>query len=848
MAGITPINGAGGGSALEILDEGVSETTAALSIDFVGGGVSVTETAGAVTVNISGGGIADTDGVAEGVTNLYFTEARVLGTDLAGLSLASGADITSSSTVLSALGQLQKHVTDTDTTVSGKQSTSAKDATGGYAGLTAYKINFKDATNTYTSFFQNSNTAARTYTFPDATGTVALTSDITGTNSGTNTGDQNIFSTIAVSGQSNVVADTTSDTLTLVAGSNVTITTSAGGDSITIAATGGGSSLEILDEGVQKTAAATSIDFVGAGVAATNVGNAITVTISGAGLTDTDDLTEGASNLYFTEARVLGTDLAGLSLASGADITSSSTVLSGMGQLQKHLTDTDTTVSGKQATSAKDATGGYVGLTAYKINFKDATNTYTSFFQNSNTAARTYTFPDATGTVALTSDITGTNSGTNTGDQSIFSTIAVSGQSNVVADTTSDTLTFVAGSGMTITTSAGGDSITFAAAGGGSPVEIFDEGVSKTASVASIDFVGAGVTATNVGDAVTVTISGGGSFTEADVLATDLAGLSLASSADITSADTVLSAMGKLQAQSDLVVVGTSGVTDSHVVLFDGTSGKLIKTSGLTLSGTNTGNETTTTVGALIDGATGKTTPVDADHLGLMDSAASNILKKLSWANVKATLKTYFDTLYGALASANTWTAAQRGSVIALTDGATVALDLALGNQYSLAIAGNRTLGDPTNTVAGQTGSIEVRQDLTGSRTLAYAWPYVWVGGTAGVLTTAGCSLDQLVYEVSTSSTSTVTITIATPGVVTWNAHGLQNGQRIQLTTTGALPTGLTASTTYFVTNQSTNAFSLATTLANAAANTKITTSGSQSGTHTMVAKTVKLAMNKGWA
>ena len=61
-----------------------------------------------------------------------------------------------------------------------------------------------------------------------------------GTSSGTNTGDQNLFSTIAVAGQSNVVADATSDTLTLVAGVNVTITTDATTDTITIASSGGG--------------------------------------------------------------------------------------------------------------------------------------------------------------------------------------------------------------------------------------------------------------------------------------------------------------------------------------------------------------------------------------------------------------------------------------------------------------------------------------------------------------------------------------------------------------------------------------------------------------------------------
>lgn len=58
-----------------------------------------------------------------------------------------------------------------------------------------------------------------------------------------------------------------------------------------------------------------------------------------------------------------------------------------------------------------------------------------------------------------------------------------------------------------------------------------------------------------------------------------------------------------------------------------------------------------TDVGAQISGVTGKSTPVDADVLLIEDSAASNAKKSLTWANVKATLKTYFDTLYQPLNS-----------------------------------------------------------------------------------------------------------------------------------------------------------------------------------------------------
>ena len=73
-------------------------------------------------------------------------------------------------------------------------------------------------------------------------GTLATQSGtFSGTSSGTNTGDQSIFQNIAVDGQATVVADTTSDTLTLVAGPNVTLATDPLTRSVTITASGGGS-------------------------------------------------------------------------------------------------------------------------------------------------------------------------------------------------------------------------------------------------------------------------------------------------------------------------------------------------------------------------------------------------------------------------------------------------------------------------------------------------------------------------------------------------------------------------------------------------------------------------------
>jgi hypothetical protein len=149
----------------------------------------------------------------------------------------------------------------------------------------------------------------------------------------------NSFGIVAVAGQSNVEADQANDTLTLIAGTNMTITTNAAGDEVTFASAGGG----------------------------------------------------GASNSFVT-----------IAIAGQTDVVADST------------TDTLTLVAG-------------TGITL-------TTN-------------------------AGTDTITVTNSGASVA----FGTIAVSGQSNVVADAANDTLTLNAGSNVTITTNAGADEITIAA-------------------------------------------------------------------------------------------------------------------------------------------------------------------------------------------------------------------------------------------------------------------------------------------------------------------------------------------------------------------------------------------------
>lgn len=124
-------------------------------------------------------------------------------------------------------------------------------------------------------------------------------------------------------------------------------------------------------------------------------------------------------------------------------------------------------------------------------------------------------------TDAATDTVTITNSGSASNS---FETIAVSGQSNVVADSGTDTLTFVAGSGITITTDAATDSITITATGAAPtqciPIACSDETTALTTGTAKVTFrmpyaftltaVRASVTTAPTGATLTVDINEGG--------------------------------------------------------------------------------------------------------------------------------------------------------------------------------------------------------------------------------------------------------------------------------------------------------------------------------------------------
>ena len=188
--------------------------------------------------------------------------------------------------------------------------------------------------------------------------------------------------------------------------------------------------------------------------------------------TDTDDLAEGSSNLYYTEERVDDRVNALLTAGTGITLTydDANNSLTIAGSAQYGDSDVESYLDGGTSTpvlSNTDVNGtlnvsGTVSLdgTANELRFYEGSN-YVGFEAPALSGDQIWVLPDSDGTAgyALKTDGSGNLSWGLAGDNA-FKTIAVSGQSDVVADSTADTLTLAAGTGIAITTNASTDTIT----------------------------------------------------------------------------------------------------------------------------------------------------------------------------------------------------------------------------------------------------------------------------------------------------------------------------------------------------------------------------------------------------
>ncbi len=101
--------------------------------------------------------------------------------------------------------------------------------------------------------------------------------------------------------------------------------------------------------------------------------------------------------------------------------------------------------------------------------------------------------------------------------------------------------------------------------------------------------------------------------------------------------------------------------------------------------------------------------------------------------------------------AAQTFTAAQRGEITTLTSAATITPNFADSNNFTVTLGHTATIANPTNLTAGQSGSIFLVQDGTGSRVVSWGTYWDWAGDTAPTLTTDANAVDRVDYVVRTT-------------------------------------------------------------------------------------------------
>ena len=139
-----------------------------------------------------------------------------------------------------------------------------------------------------------------------------------------------------------------------------------------------------------------------------------------------------------------------------------------------------------------------------------------------------------------------------------------------------------------------------------------------------------------------------------------------------------------------------------------------------------------------------------SSDLTISHSGSNSVFNETGTGNLQLQLggSTKFEVVSGGVSL----TGGAASNITALSDGATITIDMATACHHSVTLGGNRTFAAPSNQVVGQSGSIFITQDGTGSRTASFNSAFKFIGGVAPTLSTAAKAIDRIDYIIKSSN------------------------------------------------------------------------------------------------
>ena len=184
-----------------------------------------------------------------------------------------------------------------------------------------------------------------------------------------------------------------------------------------------------------------------------------------------------------------------------------------------------------------------------------------------------------------------------------------------------------------------------------------------------------------------------------------------------------------------------ANINDAIREVMSHTADVVAGTVSLTSLGITTGNITTGVFGDGLVGTPSITNTGDTDT-GLYFSGADEI-SLTTGGTQRLSVDSSGHLNHNGSASAD---------ISALTSSANITIDMDTAQNHSVTLAHNTTFENPSNMNVGQTGSIIITQDGTGSRTASFGSYWKFAGATAPTLTTTASAVDRIDYFIVSSS------------------------------------------------------------------------------------------------